>query len=88
MEEQYPEESYVSKGFVVRFDGDSGSPRVGIQVHNADVLKDNGWDFYVENGTEENKVYSINVFVYAQSFYSTDLPKRHRFLGYPFSQST
>lgn len=55
MEQQYPEELYTLKSFVVRFDS-AGNTGVGIQVHNAEELKDNGWDYYVENGTEENKV--------------------------------
>ena len=59
VKEQYAKECYrMINRFGVKFasDNDSDDPGIGIQVLDPEELKENGWDFFFENSSEDNKV--------------------------------
>ena len=55
VKEQFPEESYTLTNYLVRFSG-GRNPSVGIKVDNSRELEGKGWNWCIDNGTEENRV--------------------------------
>ena len=56
VKEQYPENSYSLKSFDIKFSSDPDISDIGIKVLDIETLKENGWEYSLENCGESSKV--------------------------------